>query len=163
MNNYDGDYLRKELRIPLDARPIEPGTNTIKVQAHAPGYVDNREGRSHHVSIPAHIYKAMLATVPVEGQPKPLPQTFDSGIVVTAVRVEHQPGLKKHRALIIRQYQDSYAHETFRTMHSVHWIGSDTVDGAWDGWQGKYDYTSFTDAFVELERRLTNENVLSPF
>jgi hypothetical protein len=159
MNDFDGEYARKELATPLGVKP-----EAVKVQAYAPGYHDSREGKSHHVTVPVHIYRNMLAAIPQEGRPKPLPETFKGDPVVAAVRVKFAgTGVKKHAAVIICQYEDQYAHADLRTRYSVHWIGADKVSDPWDGWSGAYDLTSFDAAYNELTRRLEREHVISSF
>lgn len=146
MNNEDARYVRQQLGTAFDEKP-----DTVKVKAMAPGATP-----SHWVSMPVTIFRQMISAVRGDDEPKPFPHNFMGGDVIMAARIPAKPGLAKHRAVIIREYE-----EVGQVLFSVHYLVAQRNTEAWESDLGKYGFTTPETAFDEFTERMYRRGGLS--
>lgn len=146
MDNEDARYVRQQLGTAFDEKP-----DTVKVKAMAPG-----ANPSHWVSVPVTIFRQMLSAVRGDDEPKPFPHSFMGGAVIMAARIPVSPGLARHRAVIIREYE-----EVGQVLFSVHYLVAQRNTDAWESDLGKYGFTTREAAFDEFTERMHRRGNLS--
>lgn len=145
MNKDDALYGRLQLGTAFDDKP-----KVVRVKARG------HESESHWVNIPVNIFRQMLDVMRGNEVGKALPQTFMDGEVIMAARIPVKPGLTRHQALIVREYEDEG-----ETLYSVHYLVAQRNTDAWEGDQGEYGIRSREEAFDKFTERMYRRGALS--
>lgn len=149
--NYNPEYLHKELTLPLTQKP-----NVVRVKAYAPDHLNDRNGSSHWMNIPANVWRSMLDVVRPKDMPKALPQTFMGGEVIMTARIPVKPGLAPHQAVIVREYMDQG-----QTLYSTHYLIAERSTDAWHENLSEYDIPTREEAFDDFCERMYRRGGLS--